>query len=278
MKRIWHDGTLVKGKIALSPFDRGLTLGDGVFETIAVTNHVALWRYEHLKRMQAAADALGINFPSDDVETAIDALTHRVKGSHVLRLTLSRGDVSRGLASDGERPTLIGTLAPFDASLRFQPVTLATVTTRRNMHSLSSRVKSLSYVDNILAAREAAAMKAEDGLMLNSAGRVACATIGNVFVETENALLTPALSEGVLPGIIRAEVIRLAKLLGMKVKEGKVSEADLRDAKAIFVSNSLRFLRPVARLNSKRYAACSKLVDVLSQGLLNAETEQLMLE
>jgi branched-chain amino acid aminotransferase len=278
MKRVWHDGKLVKGKIALSPFDRGLTLGDGVFETMAVTNHVALWRYEHIKRMQAVAEAIGIAFSSDEIETAIDALTLRVKGSHVLRLTLSRGEVARGLASDSDRSTLIGTLQPFDVSLRFQPVTLATVATRRNMHSLSSRVKSLSYADNIFAAREAAVLKAEDGVMLNSAGRVACTTIGNIFVETENVLLTPALSEGVLPGIMRAEVIRLAKLLGVKVKEGKISVSELETARAIYVSNSLRFLRPVARLDGKRMASRGKLFELISRGLLNAETEQMVLE
>jgi branched-chain amino acid aminotransferase len=277
MKRVWHKTGLVKGAVSLSPFDRGFTLGDGVFETIAVTNSVALWRFEHVQRMGNAALALGIDLDAEQVEAAIDALTHRVKGSHVLRLTLTRGDVARGLASDGERPVLIGTLQPFDPALRFAPVTLATVATRRNTHSLSSRIKALSYVDNVIATREAAALGAEDAVMLNSTGRVACTSIGNVFVETANAFLTPALLEGVLPGIMRHEIIRLARLAGIKVREGKVSPAQLRAAKAIYVSNSLRFLRPVTKLDGKKFAR-SKLFDVLSRGLLNAETEQMMLD
>jgi branched-chain amino acid aminotransferase len=276
MKRVWHQTGLVKGAVSLSPFDRGLSLGDGVFETIAVTDNVALWRYEHVQRMGDAARALGIVFDAEKVETAIDALTHRAKGSHVLRLTLTRGDVARGLSSDGDKPVLIGTLQPFDAALRFAPVTLATVKTRRNMHSVSSRVKTLSYVDNIAAAREAVAQGAEDAVMLNSAGRVACSSIGNFFVETDDALTTPALSEGVLPGIMRREIIRLAKLAGMDARAGKVSMMQLRAAKAIYVSNSLRFLRPVTKLDGKKVAR-SKLFDVLSRGLLNAETEQMML-
>jgi branched-chain amino acid aminotransferase len=277
MKRVWHRDGLVKGEVSLSPFDRGLTLGDGVFETIAVTNNVALWRYEHVQRMGDAALALGIRFDAEQVETAIDALTHRVKGSHVLRLTLTRGDVARGLASDGDRPVLIGTLQPFDPALRFAPVTLATVATRRNMYSVSSDVKTLSYVDNIIAAREAHELGAEDAVMLNSAGRVACSSIGSIFVETDDALLTPALSEGVLPGIMRAEVIRLAKLAGVKMREGKVTLRQLRDARAVYVSNSLRFLRPVSKLDGKKLAR-TKLFDVLSRGLLNAETEQMILD
>jgi branched-chain amino acid aminotransferase len=277
MKRVWHRDGLVKGEVSLSPFDRGLTLGDGVFETIAVTDSVALWRYEHVIRMGDAARTLGIGFNADLIESAIDALTHRVKGSHVLRLTLTRGDVARGLSSDGDKPVLIGTLQPFDPALRFAPVTLATVATRRNMHSVSSRLKTLSYIDNILAAREAHALGAEDAVMLNTAGRVACCSIGNIFVETDDALLTPALSEGVLPGIIRGEVIRLAKLAGVKVREGKVTLTQLRDSRAVYVSNSLRFLRPVTKLDGKKLAR-TKLFDALSRGLLNAEIEQLMLD
>jgi branched-chain amino acid aminotransferase len=277
MKRVWHKGALVKGKISLSPFDRGLTLGDGVFETIAVTNSVALWRYEHVQRMAAAAKATGIPFDPEEVEAAIDALTHRAKGSHVLRLTLTRGEVARGLAADGDKPELIGTLQPFDPALRFAPVTLATASTRRNLHSLSSRIKSLSYADNVIAAREAHTHGAEDALMLNSAGRVACTTIGNIFVEIDGGVLTPSLAEGVLPGIMRAEVIRLSKLAGLKLREGKISPAQLHGAKAIYVSNSLRFFRPVVKLDGKKYAR-SKVFDVLSRGLLNAETDQLTLD
>jgi branched-chain amino acid aminotransferase len=274
MKRVWHDGKLVKGRISLSPFDRGLTLGDGLFETIAVMDSVALWRFEHVERMRAAAGLIGIAFPEELLDIAIDAVTFGLKGSHVLRLTLTRGEAARGLSENGSRPTLVATIVPFDAALRFKPLTLATALTRRNSYSVSSSIKSLSYI--VSAAREARILGAEDALMLNTAGRVACSSIGNVFVETEDALLTPVLSEAVLPGIMRAEVIKLARLAGIKVREGKIPVAILRDAKAIYVSNSIRFLRPVARLDEKLYRR-TKLFALLSRGLLNAETEQLLL-
>jgi branched-chain amino acid aminotransferase len=277
MNRVWHVGKLVKGKIAISPFDRGLTLGDGIFETIAVKDNVALWRYEHVERMRAAASALGIPFPEDEIGSAIDAITHRAKGAHVLRLTLTRGEGARTLVGDTTKSNFLATLQPFDEALRFQPVKLAVVGTHRNTNSMSSRVTSLSYVDNILAAREANMLGAEDAVMLNTAGRVACTAIGNIFVETSDTLLTPSLSEGILPGILRLEVIKLAKLLGVKVKESKISLSQLRAADAIYTTNSLRFLRPVSRLDGKRYAR-GKMFTALSRGLLNAEIEQLMLE
>jgi branched-chain amino acid aminotransferase len=278
MKRVWLNTELVEGKIALSAFDRGLTLGDGVFETIAVKNAVALWRFEHLERMRAAADMIGISYPEDQIENAIDALTHKAKGHHVLRLTLTRGEGGRGLAVKTGKPTLVGTLQPFDVKLRFQPTALITSSIKRNLHSPASSVKSLSYIDNILAARQAHDKDSEDAVMLNSAGRVACTTIGNLFFEKDGTLVTPPLGEAVLPGIMRAEIIRAAKLLGVAVKEKRVTPKDLAEADHIFISNSLRFIRGVTKFDGKRFSTRSKLIDRIAQSLLKAEQDQLMFE
>lgn len=277
MKRVWHNRKLVKGALALSSHDRGLTLGDGLFETLAVRDGVALWRFEHLERMRASADMLGIPFPETDIENAIDGLAYKAKGHHVLRLTLTRGEGGRGLVGEIKKPTLVGTLDPFDGQQRFQPVKLMTSAIRRNLHSPASRMKTLSYMDNVLAAREAAAAGADDALMLNSAGRMASSTIANIFAEKDGVLITPALAEGILPGVMRAAAIRAAKQLGVQVKERQVKPADAVNADGLFLTNSLRFIRPVAMLDGKRYAPRSKIVDGLSRALLNAETEQLVL-
>jgi branched-chain amino acid aminotransferase len=277
MKRIWLNSKLVKGKLPLSAHDRGLTLGDGLFETIAVRDGVALWRFEHIERMGVSAQAIGIPLPETDIENAIDALSHKARGHHVLRLTLTRGEGGRGLAGEIKRPTLVGTLDPFDGQLRFQPVKLMTSATRRNLHSPASCMKTLSYMDNVLAAREAATVGADDALMLNSAGRVASSTIANIFIEKDGALVTPALAEGILPGVMRAAVIGAAKQLGVQVKEKQVKPADAVNADGFFLTNSLRFIRPVAMLDGRRYGPRSKIVDGLSRALLNAEMEQLVL-
>jgi branched-chain amino acid aminotransferase len=277
MKRVWFNKELVSGKLALSAQDRGLTLGDGLFETLAVNKGIALWRFEHIERMRKAAVELGIPFPETDIENAIDALTHRSKDHHVLRLTLTRGEGGRGLGGDIAKPTLIGSLQPFDAGLRFQLASLLTSKIRRNLHSPSSRLKTISYVDQILAAREAIAGDADDALMLNTAGRVCCTTIGNIFLELDGALVTPSLSEAVLPGIMRDAVIRLAKNAGISVREKQVKPADLAKADFMFVTNSLRFVRAVTKLDGKRFSARSKLVDKIVQGLLNVEQEQIIL-
>lgn len=277
MKRIWLNKKLLKGKLALSAHDRGLTLGDGVFETFAVNGGVALWRFKHLERMRKAATEMGLPFPEDQIENAIDALTHRAKGSHVLRLTLTRGEGGRGLAGDFARPTLIGTLQPFDEKLRFQPVSLMTSSIRRNLHSPSSRLKTLSYIDNILAAREVHASGVDDALMLNTAGRVACCSIGNVFLEIEGVLVTPSLSEAILPGVMRDAIIKLAKHAGITVKEKRIKPGDIAKADVMFMTNSLRFFRNVSKCDDKRFSARSKILDTFMRVLLNAEQEQIIL-
>ncbi len=278
MKRLWFNKGLVTGKLSLSAQDRGLTLGDGLFETLAVNKGVALWRFEHIERMRKAASELGIPFPETEIENAIDALTHRTKDHHVLRLTLTRGEGGRGLAGDIAKSTLIGTLQPFDANLRFQPVSLMTSTVRRNLHAPSSRMKTTSYIDNILAAREAHSAGVEDALMLNTAGRISCTSIGNLFLEVEGELVTPSLSEGILPGITREAVIRLARQAGIGVREKQVKATELAKADFAFVTNSLRYVRPVSTLDGRRFSSRSKLVDRIVQGLLNAEQEQIILD
>ena len=277
MKRVWFNNALVSGKLSLSAQDRGLTLGDGLFETFAVSKGIALWRFEHIERMRRAAAELGLPFPETDIENAIDVLTDRTKDQHVLRITLTRGEGSRGLSGDHVKPTLIGTLHPFDPILRFQPLSLLTSKVRRNLHSPSSRMKTTSYIDNILAAREAHAGDADDAVMLNTAGRVSCTTIGNIFFEIKGELVTPSLSEGILPGIMRDAVITLAKAGGIKVREKQIKGTDLAKADCIFVTNSLRFMRTVVKLDGKRFSSRSKLVDKIVQGLLNAEQEQIIL-
>lgn len=278
MIKTWLNNELWEGDLSISPNDRGLTLGDGVFETLAVTDGVALWRKEHLDRMQRACTELGLPFPRQQASAAIDALTHHAKGHHVLRLTLTRGIGGRGLAGTTAAPTLIGTLQPFAVAMRFQPVSLMTASIRRNLQSPSSRIKTLSYIDNILAAREAAAADMDDALMLNTAGRVACTTIGNVFLEVDGTLIAPSLKEGILPGIMRDVVMTKAKKLGVTVRERQVRPTEIAKADAMFVTNSLRFLRSVTRCDTKRFTRPSKLLDSLCKGLLNAEQEQLILQ
>jgi branched-chain amino acid aminotransferase len=267
MNRIWFDGKLHEGAVSLSAQDRGLTLGDGLFETILVLNGVALWRDEHMLRMQSSASQLGISFPAQEINRAIDVLVEEAMTHHVLRLTLTRGAGGRGLAADPHQPTFIGTLTDFDPDLQFQPMTLLTSRIERNLKSPTSSIKTTSYIDHVMAAREAAEQGFDEALMFNTKGRVACCTIGNIFLVIGDTLVTPSLYEGILNGIMRNVVIRAAKDAGLKVSERLVRLPDLDKAESMFATNSLRYIRAVKQLDDRQYiraaAVMQKILPIL---------------
>ncbi len=245
MSLTWFDGALHADEIPVSPRDRGLTLGDGVFETILVQDHRAIWRDEHLARMMHSAEALGIACPSDEIDEAISVLLDQAgQETSVLRLTLSRGVTTRGLSGNAKRPTLVATLDHFDESLMFKPALLITSSVRRNHGSPASRMKTLSYIDNILAAREAQNCSVDDAVMLNTDGDVACTTMANIFMLKGETLHTPHLGSGALPGIARAKLLSI-----WPVTERSITRAELIDADSVFTTNSLRLLRPILSLD-----------------------------
>jgi branched-chain amino acid aminotransferase len=268
MSRVWFEGRLTEGRIALDPRDRGLTLGDGLFETLLVVNGTALWRHMHLARLEGSAHELGIGFDIVTIDDAVDALLEEAgQGHHVLRLTLTRGPAARGLAGNGRPPTLLATLDPFDSGLMFRPVSLVTSSVRRSPSSPSCRLKTLSYIDNIAAAREAAAHGMEDALLLNTGGHAACSTIANLFLLRGRTLITPGRDQAILTGVMRQALLAAAHHLGFETEERAVAPAELHEADAVFLTNSLRFVRPVAALDGQPLAAAGlqPLADALCE-------------
>lgn len=263
MSAVWFNGTFVEGTLPLDAHDRGFLLGDGVFETVSVINHKPLWLDDHVQRMARAATELGLPF---NAEALFAGLTEVLKKSaaqcEVLRITLSRGKAARSLAGDGASPSLLITLDEFATQNLFQSCRIKVSQVRRNEFAPSSRLKTLSYIDGIMAAREVAA-DADDALMLNTSGHVASSTVANVFALHGDALITPSLDQGVLPGITRR--ILLDKKLGFKPVERAVPLEDLVRADAVFLCNSLRFIRPITTLNGEPLGKGS--LDRLIEGL-----------
>ena len=250
MSIVWFNGVIVEGPLAVDAADRGLTLGDGIFETLAVNGSHVVWLDEHMARMAEAARELGIVFDETKVRTGVAAVLQSQRfASASLRVTLTRGVVEpRSLNGDGVSPNLMITLSQFDASF-VQSITLATSSIRRNETAPTSRLKTLSYIDNIVAAREVAG-RADDALMLNTKGYVACTTIGNLFLLKNGQLLTPRADQGILCGIARAKLLPQAH-------EVILSVADVFAADAVFRTNSLRLVTPVTKLDDKPLGMCS---------------------
>jgi branched-chain amino acid aminotransferase len=255
MSVVWFNGAIVEGPLSLDPRDRGLLLGDGLFETILVLNKTALWRHMHLARMEGSANALGLAFDRARVDAAVDALLAVSTASRqALRVTLTRGAGPRGLAGNGGPSTLLASLEPLDPQSLFEPVTLARSLIRRSAASPAARHKTLSYIDNIAAAREAAARGAGDALMLNTDGAVACSTIANVFLLRDRMLITPARDQAILTGVMRQALLAAAHRLGFKSEERRVALEELHMADAVFLTNSLRIVRTVKSLDGKPLA------------------------
>jgi len=233
--------------------DRGLTLGDGLFETILSRDGELVLLEAHLDRMARGCETLGLP-PLDRMraQRLCEEAAATVAGRAAVRLTLTAGSGGRGLDRlASPYPRLFATAAP--SAKPQTPATLITATVRRNEGSPASRLKSLSYLDNVLARDEARAAGADEGLMLNNQGHVACAAAANIFWLEGGRLVTPALQSGVLDGIMRAKTIESAGLIGLPVEESCVEPARLTHAEAIFLTSSLIGLRPVGALNGKQF-------------------------
>jgi len=247
---VWFEGHIYDDEpLPIDPGDRGLLLGDGIFETLLVVGHTALWRAEHLARLENAARKLVLRLNLEVVGQAIKELLELAHETHVLRVTLSRGAGVRGLAGQGIKPTILVSLDSFDPKMIFQPVKLITSSIRRSTSSVAARTKTLSYLDNVMAAREATAQHAEDALLLNTDGFAASSTISNLFLLKSDQLITPSLDQAILPGIMRRALLDEAASLGFAPVERPVEPAELLTADAVFLTNSLRFIRPVTAID-----------------------------
>ena len=245
---VWCNGKIV-ARLNFDLAERGLLLGDGVFETLAVHGGKVIWLEEHLARLEVAAHELGL--PADITAIRVvllEVLKTSQSQNEVLRITLTRGPTKRGLAASGETPSLIISLNPFDATKLPTSVRLATSTIRRNATSPASRLKTLSYIDAIAAAREVAA-HADDALMLNTEGNVACSTVANIFMLKDKKLITPDDGQGILKGIARGKLIAGGSKLGVNVECRVVRPDELLAVDAIFLTNSLRLAVPVTAID-----------------------------
>ena len=232
--------------------DRGFTLGHGLFETLLWNDGRFAFFDEHARRMQRACAELDLAKPTDAElrDGAEAALAHAaLEGERAaVRLSWSAGSGGRGLDPPAHSgPRLVATAAA--APRRDGPITLALARVRRNESSPTSRLKTLSYLDNVVARAEARAKGCDEALMLNLKGQLACAAAANLFWTRGPRLYTPALECGVLDGVIRGRVIAAAQERGVIVQEVAAKKFVLLRAGAVFLTNSLMGSAHVASLD-----------------------------
>ncbi len=252
---LWRDGALAPGTTApLDHTDRGLTLGDGLFDTALALGGRVAFEEAHIARLVASAATLGIPAEPERIRAALRSLAGQ--GDRLaIRTTLTRGSGPRGLKPpEDPHPTLFATAAPSTRAVAFAPLRLWPTAIARNDTSPASCLKTLGYGDGVLAAREAAAAGFDEALFCNTRGRVACAGTGNLFALFGTTLVTPPLADGVLAGIVRAEIFAgLAAGCGLRAEERSLGLSEFLGAEAVFLTNSLRLLAPVTAIGDKGF-------------------------
>lgn len=235
--------------------DRGLLLSDGLFETMRVYRGKIFRLKKHWDRLENGASVLKLSLGMDYLkfEKTISELLSRNDLSDqdaVLRLTITRGQGSRGLLPPTVvNPTCI--IATFPAPLkRSEAIGAYIVQIKRNEFSPLSNVKSLSYLDNVLARQEAIKEGTEEAILLNTRGYLAEAAAANVFVITrKNKVLTPRLEDGALAGITREVVIEICNTQKISVTESVIGVDELLAAKEVFITNSVIEIQPVSKIS-----------------------------
>jgi branched-chain amino acid aminotransferase len=245
--KVYIDGKYYDGKNArISVFDHGLLYGDGVFEGIRAYNGRVFQLAEHIERLFYSAKAILLKIPMSPRElTAAVVQTCRRNNLRdgYIRLVVTRGTGTLGLNPHKCRNPSIIVIADkiqlYPPELYKRGLEIITVATTRNLHSaLNPAIKSLNYLNNILAKIEAFNGGCEEAIMLNADGYVAECTGDNIFIVKGGQLLTPPLSAGALYGITRAVVMALARESGLGVSEPNLTRYDLFNAEECFLTGT----------------------------------------
>ncbi len=253
---IWRDGAIVDpSRATVSVWDHGLLYGDGVFEGLRLRAGRLYRHRQHLVRLRRSARAIALDVPYDD-ETLLRgmAATARANGledAHV-RIILTRGIGLPGVDPQRcPRATTLILAYPFPPLLGSEPIRLITSSVvRKSPRSVPARVKSLSYLDNVLAKVQANAAGAGDAIMLDAGGLVAEATSTNVFAVHGERLMTPP-TIAALAGITRATILELAAGAGLTPCVEPLEPGDLYTADEVFLTGSGAGIVPVASIDGR---------------------------
>ncbi len=266
---VYLNGSFVSHEEArISVFDHGFLYGDGIYETLRAYAGRPFMLKHHVARLYRSGAMIGLRIPLPEEDwpgLIVEALTRnglrsekpqqdRELGDAYLRITISRGTGDIGLDPDlCPSPTVLimaKPLIPYPRHLFEEGVRVSIVSVRRNLSTaLPPQIKSLNFLNNILAKREATKGGFFDGLMLNAEGALAECTASNVFFVREGRLYTPSLACGILDGITRGIVLQLSREAGLIAEEGAYSGDALLRAEECFLTNTSMEIMPVTHVN-----------------------------
>lgn len=258
--KIYIDGKYCdKEDARISVFDHGLLYGDGVFEGIRIYHGNVFKLKEHIMRLYDSAKAIALEIPMEEKkmeEAVLKTVEINGKESGYIRLVVTRGEGTLGLDPGScKKPKVIiivGDIQLYPEELYTHGVKIITASTRRiPPECLDPRIKSLNYLNNILAKIEARRSGATEALMLTKEGLVAECTADNIFLVKSARLLTPHPCKGALAGITMRTVFEIAKAGGIECKEADISQYDLYTADECFMTGTGAEIVPVVDVDGR---------------------------
>jgi len=275
----WIDQSIKPAsEAAVSVFDHGLLYGDGIFEGLRFYHGKTFMLDAHLHRLEQSARAIDLELPYslEQIMAAIEQLVDAYPSdSGYLRLVVTRGPGSLGIdPRKCGRPGLFiiaDELAVVDVSDITQGISLHVAQTRRMPAAcLDPQIKSLNYLNNILARIEANRAGMDEALMLNLDGYVSEGSVDNIFIVIDGVLRTPPLADGLLAGITRAVIIEAAIDAGIPCQQTSLQLADLKAADECFLTGTGAELIAVNRIDDHVFAApATPLLPVLAEAFKN---------
>ena len=258
--KIYIDGKFYsEANAKVSVFDHGLLYGDGIFEGIRFYNGRVFRLEEHLARLWDSARSICLEIPMSMPEMT-EALLETIRQNDLrdgyIRLLVTRGVGNLGLnPTQCKHPSVIiiaATISLYPPEIYAKGLTVVTVATRRtNPSALNPAVKSLNYLNNVMARIEANLAGADEALMLNDQGNVAECTADNLFVIKRGQICTPPITAGALRGITRAVVFEIAAELGIKVAEADITRHDVFIADECFLTGTAAEVIPVIKVDGR---------------------------
>ena len=262
--KVYLNGHLVpRSEAKVSVFDHGLLYGDGVFEGIRSYNGLIFKLKEHLDRLFESAQTLMLKIPLSrpELTRAIVSVlrANRLKDAYI-RLVVTRGEGDLGLdPRKCNRPTLFiiaDRIVLYPKKLYRNGLEIITVPTQRNIPSaVDPQIKSLNYLNNILAKIEATHAGKEEAIMLNQAGVVAECTGDNIFIVKQGVLLTPPTYVGALRGVTRGAVLEIARRERLPSREEVITRHNLFNADECFLTGTAAEVIPVVKIDGRQIAA-----------------------
>ncbi len=258
--KIWIDGRIVDPPDAkISVLDHGLLYGDGLFEGIRITGGGVFRLDTHMRRLQTGARAIGLELPGGIEQVrkvVLETAAAYDEDEAYVRLLVTRGEGALGvdptLCDEPRIICIVTSIRLFPDEKRRNGLDLVTASNRRPAADmLDPAVKSLNYMNSVLAKREARLRGADEALLLNAAGHIAEASVANIFVVRDGVLSTPPVTDGALPGINRATLLEVAADLGIPTREATLGRIDVFGADEVFLSGSGAGLIGVASLDGQ---------------------------